>query len=130
MFAHIYVWAYIYGMVINPYTLFRMLADPTRLRLLLLLTAEDELCVCELTHALDLSQPKISRHLAHLRESGLLEARRAGQWMYYRLSPTLPEWTAVILQETLSGNREHAPFSSDQHALAEMPNRPGAACCA
>lgn len=117
-------------MAINPYTLFRMLADPTRLRLLLLLTAENELCVCELTHALDLSQPKISRHLAHLRESGLLEARRAGQWMYYRINPALPEWTAVILQETLSGNREHAPFSTDHHALAEMPNRPGAACCA
>ncbi len=117
-------------MTINPDTLFRMLADPTRLRVLLLLTAEDELCVCELTHALALSQPKISRHLAHLRESGLLESRRAGLWMYYRLNPALPEWALSILQQTLSGNREVAPFSTDHHALGDMPNRPGAACCA
>jgi ArsR family transcriptional regulator len=47
---------------------FKMLADSTRLRCLLLMQAEGELCVCELTHALNLSQPKISRHLAHLRE--------------------------------------------------------------
>ena len=117
-------------MAINPDTLFRMLADPTRLRVLLLLTAEDELCVCELTHALSLSQPKISRHLAHLRESGLLESRRAGLWMYYRLTPALPEWALAILQQTQSGNREVAPFSTDHHTLGDMPNRPGAACCA
>ena len=59
-------------------TFFKMLADSTRLRCLLLMQAEGELCVCELTHALNLSQPKISRHLAHLREAGVLVARRNG----------------------------------------------------
>ena len=130
MLDHIYVCSYIHRMAIKPDTLFRMLADPTRLRVLLLLTAEDELCVCELTHALALSQPKVSRHLAHLRESGLLESRRAGQWIYYRLNPALPDWAQVILQQTLSGNRQAAPFSTDQHALGDMPERPGAVCCA
>lgn len=130
MLDHIYVCAYIFRMTIKPDTLFPMLADPTRLRVLLLLTAEDELCVCELTQALALSQPKVSRHLAHLRKSGLLESRRAGQWMYYRLNPALPDWALAILQQTLSGNRQAAPFSTDQHALGDMADRPGyAECC-
>ena len=79
-------------MRIDAETMFRMLADSTRLRLLMLLASEGELCVCELTHALELSQPKISRHLAQLRESGLLQTRREGQWMYYRIAPALPDW--------------------------------------
>jgi ArsR family transcriptional regulator len=70
-------------------TLFRLLADTTRLRVVMLLQA-GELCICELTHALDLSQPKISRHLAHLREGGLLLTRRDGLWMYYRINPDRP----------------------------------------
>jgi len=111
-------------------TLFRALADPTRLRTVMLLSAEGELCVCELTHALDLSQPKISRHLAALRESGLLEARRAGQWMYYRINPALPDWAQSILHHALLGNTGAEPFHNDRHVLRTMPNRPGAACCA
>jgi len=111
-------------------TLFRLLADTTRLRVVMLLQQAGELCVCELTHTLDLSQPKISRHLAHLRESGLLLTRRNGLWMYYRINPELPEWAGTILQATLAGNAGNQPFLADQRALADMPNRPGAACCA
>jgi ArsR family transcriptional regulator len=111
-------------------TLFRLLADPTRLRVIMLLQQAGELCVCELTHALDLSQPKISRHLAHLREGGLLLTRRDGLWMYYRINPALPKWSQDILQATLAGNATADPFHDDQRALADMPNRPGAACCA
>jgi ArsR family transcriptional regulator len=111
-------------------TLFRLLADTTRLRVVMLLQQAGELCVCELTHALDLSQPKISRHLAHLREGGLLLTRRDGLWMYYRINPGLPAWARDILQATLAGNAAIEPFHDDQHALADMPNRPGSACCA
>ncbi|MEZ5541109.1 MAG: metalloregulator ArsR/SmtB family transcription factor [Pseudomonadota bacterium] len=117
-------------MPITPDLLFQMLADATRLRVLLLLAAEGELCVCELTHALELSQPKISRHLSHLRESGVLQARRAGQWMYYRINPDLPGWAHGVLQETLRGNADTPPFCGDRASLHGMPNRPGAACCA
>jgi ArsR family transcriptional regulator len=117
-------------MHIDAETLFRMLADPTRLRILILLTAEGELCVCELTRALGLSQPKISRHLAHLRESSLLRSHRAGQWMYYRINPSLPDWAQSILQQTLAGNRDTQPFIEDRHGLDDMPNRPGTRCCA
>ena len=130
MFEHIYVLAYIPCVTINSDTLFRMLADLTRQRIVLLLTAKGELCVCELTHTLGLSQPKISRHLAHLRESGLLQSRRAGQWMYYRINPDLPDWAEAILQHALSGNRDAEPYRDDFRALKDMPNRPGTACCA
>jgi ArsR family transcriptional regulator len=117
-------------MQIDAETLFQMLSDSTRLRTLMLLAAEGELCVCELTHALDLSQPKISRHLAQLRENGLLQVRRSGQWMYYRIDPTLPDWAHNILHHTLLGNAAAEPFCNDRRSLKGMPNRPGAACCA
>ena len=117
-------------MQIEADTLFRMLADTTRLRTLMLLQEKGELCVCELAHALDLSQPKISRHLAQLRETELLLTQRRGQWMYYRINPALPEWAYTILQQTLAGNAKAEPFRSDLYALQQMPNRPGAACCA
>ena len=116
--------------MIDTDILFRMLADETRLRVLMLLAAEGELCVCELTHALGVSQPKISRHLAHLRESGLLLTRRAGVWMYYHIDPDLPDWAHAVLHHTLHGNREVQPFLNDHHRLKGMPNRPAAACCA
>jgi len=117
-------------MDVNPNHLFRVLADNTRLRSLMLLVEHSELCVCELTHALLLSQPKISRHLAQLRESGLLVDRREGLWVYYRLNPELPEWIDTILQQTLQATNNTEPFAADQQRLNDMPNRPGAACCA
>ena len=109
---------------------FRMLADATRLRCLMLMQAEGELCVCELTHALNLSQPKISRHLAHLREASVLVPRRNGTWMYYRINPELPGWALEILQTTLEGMRNTEPFISDQKILKTMSNRPIVECCA
>jgi ArsR family transcriptional regulator len=66
--------------------LFRALSDETRLRIVALLS-HDELCVCHLEEALRISQPKVSRHLATLRAAGVVEARRHGTWVYYRLSP-------------------------------------------
>ena len=66
-----------------PAFLFKTLSDPTRLRLLNLLAC-GETCVCELTDSLRVVQPKVSRHLAHLKRAGLVEARRDGKWMHYR----------------------------------------------
>jgi len=109
---------------------FKILSDLTRLRVLALLSREGELCVCELTQALGEIQPKISRHLALLREAGILLDRRQGQWVYYRMNPKLPDWALVVLSETAKGIAGQAPFNSDQRALAKMPNRPGSACCA
>ena len=65
--------------------LFRALGDETRLRIVALLT-HGELCVCHLETALELTQPTASRHLGVLRAAGVVEPRREGSWIYYRLS--------------------------------------------
>jgi len=114
----------------NEIELLKQLGDPTRLRSLILLLAEGELCVCELTHALDLSQPKISRHLAQLRQAGLVQDRRAGHWIHYRLHDGLPGWVNDLLQRLYQEVRQREPYYHDLLALQAMPNRPGAACCA
>jgi len=66
--------------------IFKALSDPLRLRLVFLLTRQDELCVCHFTELLALPQSTISRHLSKLRHLGLVETRREGKWVYYRLS--------------------------------------------
>ncbi|MFW9268442.1 metalloregulator ArsR/SmtB family transcription factor [Pseudomonas sp. NR3] len=107
---------------LTPLALFKCLADETRARMTLLIAREGELCVCELTCALDVSQPKISRHLAQLREAGVLMDRRQGQWVYYRLHPSLPEWVGVMLKGIVDANKEW--LSTDALRLAEMGERP------
>ncbi|MDM3870188.1 metalloregulator ArsR/SmtB family transcription factor [Porticoccus sp. W117] len=89
----------------SPIELFKSLADHTRLRSLLLIHSQGELCVCELMVALGESQPKISRHLAQLRANKILLDRRQGQWVFYRINPELPGWVPDILDTTLSSNR-------------------------
>ena len=113
----------------NPLQFYKALADETRLRSLLLIQREGELCVCELMAALDEIQPKISRHLAQLRKAGLVLDRRQGQWVYYRLNPALPDWARVALQETTQAN---ADFLKPNLAnLCRMGDRPERAksCC-
>lgn len=129
MLDHIYGVAYILAMLNETDSFFRMLADSTRLRCLMLMQSEGELCVCELTHALNLSQPKVSRHLAHLREAGILVARRNGTWMNYRINPDMQPWALAVIQTTLNGVRKIEPFISDQHLLESMANRPALICC-
>ncbi len=70
-------------------TVFKALADETRLRILALLLT-GELCVCEIIAALELPQSTISRHLAYLRKSRWVLGRRQGIWMYYRLNDGEP----------------------------------------
>jgi ArsR family transcriptional regulator len=117
-------------MDIDATQLFRILGDQTRLRALMLLLQSGELCVCELTYALELSQPKISRHLGVLREAGLVLDRRAGTWIHYRLAEDLPDWVFAILQQALTGTSHEAVFNRDIDKLNNMPDRPGSACCA
>lgn len=114
---------------LTPVTVFKCLADETRARAMLLIAGEGELCVCELTCALNESQPKVSRHLAQLRTCGLLADRRQGLWVYYRLHPELPDWVTQILQTTLSSNRYW--LDSDTRRLNQMGDRPerSAFCC-
>ena len=66
---------------------FKALADPTRVGIVNRLSTIDEVCVCDLTAAFELSQPTISHHLRILRDAGLIEAHSRGTWSYYRLVP-------------------------------------------
>lgn len=68
---------------------FKALGDKTRLRILSLLRNR-ELCVCELTEVLEISQPGVSQHIRRLRQCGLVKERRGGQWTYYSLNGDHP----------------------------------------
>ncbi len=112
----------------EPAALFKALSDATRLRCIALLVDCDELCVCELTHALELPQPKISHHLGTLRKAGLVRDRKEGLWIYYRINSDLPGWVLELLAITVKGINREQPFTSDRVALSAMADRPGAIC--
>ena len=86
---------------ISPVGLFRALADLTRLRILHLI-GDSEVCVCYFVEALRLSQPKISRHLAYLRRSDVVQARKEGKWVRYRIAFPENPLAAAILREGLA----------------------------
>lgn len=90
----------------RPVQLFKLLADETRTTIILLLREAGELCVCELCSVTNQSQPKVSRHIALLREAGLVLDRREGKWIYYRLSPHMPAWVASIIETAWSSQRD------------------------
>jgi len=101
---------------------YKCLADDTRLKSLLLILKEDELCVCELTHALEQSQPKVSRHLALLRQKKLVIDRRQGQWVHYQINPNIPDWAQEILSLTLANNQ--CSIQQEVQRLDAMSCRP------
>jgi ArsR family transcriptional regulator, arsenate/arsenite/antimonite-responsive transcriptional repressor len=80
--------------------LFQALSDPTRLRLLNLIS-RGEICVCFLVEALKEPQPKISRHLAYLKRTGVVDTRRDGKWMHYRLSEDLDDDERSVVEGAL-----------------------------
>jgi ArsR family transcriptional regulator len=101
---------------------FVALSDRNRLRLINLM-GDDEVCVCFFTEILQMPQPRVSRHLAYLRRTGIVAARREGKWMHYRLIPPVDEHASQILQnvrEYLAGDRE---MEQDRARLIKV-------CCA
>jgi len=111
---------------LTPEMFCKCLADETRARITLLVVQENELCVCELTCALDETQPKISRHLAQLRSNGLLIDRRQGQWIYYQLNPNLPDWINTTLHTMLNANKSW--LDENVKRLRKMVDRPMRCC--
>ena len=96
--------------------LFQALGDRTRLRLLNLMS-EGELCVCYFVEILDEPQPKVSRHLAYLRDAGIVDARRDGKWIHYKIvRPENPSAAAILesVLKTLASDRE---MQKDRAAL-------------
>ncbi len=120
----------LYRMKMTPEILLKSLSDQTRLRSLMLLMQEGELCVCELTYALDLIQPKISRHLASLRDMQVVNDKRVGQWIYYSINPKLPSWANELLQAALKGSMNEKQYKNDLKKLKNMSNRPENRICA
>lgn len=102
--------------------LFRALADRTRLRLLNLMR-DQEVCVCYFVAVLEISQPKVSRHLAYLRRAGIVSARRQATWMHYRIAVPQDARAARILKEVL------ASLSDDREMQRDLA-RLTSACCA
>lgn len=91
----------------SPLSFYKCMSDDTRLKSLLLITLNQEMCVCELMDKLRISQPKVSRHLAELRKCGILADERRGKWVYYRLHPALPEWARDVLKGTAAHAAEY-----------------------
>ncbi len=100
---------------------FQALGDQTRLRLLNLM-GEQEICVCYFVEILGDLQPKISRHLAYLRSAGIVEARREGKWMHYRIVMPPHTGAAQILKQTLGWLKEEKAMQADRARLTK-------ACC-
>jgi len=100
----------------DPVGLLGALAETTRLRIVHLLVRQGELCVCDLVSILQTHQPKISRHLAILRNAGIIRGRREGTWIHYRLEPQLPTWASQVIRHVLEGC-DGAPYQDDLHRL-------------
>ena len=89
---------------IGPVELFKIMSDPLRLRILMLIEDELALTVGDLTKALEVSQPKVSRHLALLRDAGILQDQREGLWIFYHFPEHLPAWVRHTLATVRNGN--------------------------
>ena len=101
---------------------FRALADRTRLRLLNLMQSE-EVCVCFFVEVLKTNQPKISRHLAYLRRAGIVDARREGQWIHYRIVQPDDAGAASVLKDVMSWLAGDQEMKRDRERLIKV-------CCA
>ena len=97
-------------------TVYAALADPTRLRILSLL-GDGEVCVCHLHASLDVPQPTASRHLAYLRKAGLVEARREGIWMHYRLADLANPVVAAVVRADMHALTHTAIAAKDERRL-------------
>lgn len=101
---------------------FLALSDRTRLRLLNLM-GDDEICVCFFVEVLGEPQPKISRHLAYLRQAGVVTARREGKWMHYRIVEPPDPHAAHVFKEVRAWLREDEGLKLDRDRLIKV-------CCA
>jgi ArsR family transcriptional regulator len=115
---------------------FKALGDKTRLRILALL-GKNEVCVCHIHDSLGLPQPTVSRHLAYLRKSGLVAARRDGVWMHYQVSRSLPSVVQRVvdaavdaLQQLPATNQDRKQFERAFGELYVLDTPAGGTCCA
>lgn len=105
---------------IGTTALFELLSDSTRRRILGLLLEHREICVCRLVGALGVPQPKVSRHLASMREAGLLLPRRKGTWILYRFDPQVPGWAMRVIAMMSEGARVEPQLAMDSKRLSQL----------
>jgi len=121
----------------NVLTIFKALSEETRLRIIKLLE-QGELCVCDIVAALDLIQPKISFHLAVLKEAGLIKDRKQGKWVHYKIDDsdifrrflilsTLERISAETVSEDIRRLKDFMKVKHQKASVVSLPNRP--ACC-
>jgi ArsR family transcriptional regulator len=123
--------------LITMETLFKALADRTRLRILGLLGG-GEICVCHIHESLNLPQPTVSRHLAYLRRAGLVVARKEGLWVHYRLAELADPVAATVLDAATHAVGHLDTTTKDSRRLtgrrpdaaSALPRRVARACCA
>ncbi len=106
----------------TPLCLYKCFSDETRLVCTQLIHLEGELCVCELVAAMNLSQPKISRHLAYLRECDVLSDRKQERWVFYHLNDALPPWALGQIQSAAQVDSQKLQPLRDR--LLSMKQRP------
>jgi ArsR family transcriptional regulator len=111
---------------LDAQALIQAFAEPTRLRLLALLS-RGETCVCDLTEALGIPQPTASRHLAHLRRAGLVTVRRDGLWAWYSLAPAHRGVHQKLIECLAACAHEMPELAADQTRCQEL--RDGRRCC-
>lgn len=104
----------------------RALSDETRLRIVIVLGELGELCSCDIESGLEITQSRASRHLGTLRQAGIVEDRREGQWVYYRLRDPL----APIAREAVRALSREAKTSEQAQAdIARARKERRSPCC-
>ena len=113
---------------------YKALADATRLRILALLI-DGEVCVCDIHDTLRLPQPTVSRHLAYLRRTGLVEARREGTWMHYRIATLDPVIDGIVrsaahaMSHVTAAGRDRQRFEKHSGKALPVIAAPRGFCC-
>lgn len=110
-------------MNMKPSDLFGAFASPMRLRILNLLQAEKEICVCDLCEVLDELQAKVSRHLSILRDADLVHVRTDGKWKFYALAQPASSLHRTLLLCVSSRLEEFDDFAADRERLAGIESR-------
>lgn len=112
----------------NEIQLFKALSDGTRLRLLLLLLNNGELCVCDLIESLKIPQSTASRHLALLRNAGLVDGERRGTWMYYRVVEDQTLGSAILAALRQHCSEQKIASADQKRCLEFLSTKSGSPC--
>ncbi len=114
---------------IEKIRVFAALSNAVRLRCVYLLAKHDEICVCELVEALNISQPTASKALSSLKASGLVSDRRDANWIYYQLKPDLPDWLQTVLRTVVDDLIRDKTYIADEKRFTRLVARPRAVVC-